>query len=255
MLAARGPRRYPKTGLARGRWGALVYFKDSQILFLHPTKTGGTTVEHSLTEVLKDSAIPASYYDLLPLLRGGYDEQHDVKKRILFGNYRDSELPQGLSLQHACLATSRRLLGDAVVDGSRKIAIVRNPYARVLSIYYYYGFASEMTFAAFVQHKLPGLAQASADFAVNFAARQALYTHRGEALGVDLLLRQEQMPESYARLADFLGAPVPYDDRRRHRETEASRAFADPMDAYDGPGRAIMRELYGDDFRLLGYDA
>jgi hypothetical protein len=189
-----------------------LYFPDSRLLFMHPTKTAGSTVEHSLMRELKDSVVPHFLHALQPLNDDGYDENHDKKTAILFGNYKGREhLKAGFSLQHASLATAQFLLGESTFDASRKVAIVRNPYARVVSQYFYYGFAKTMSFPAFVTDTLPNWERSSDTFAVNFAAKQVLYTHENGAVAVGLIMRLEDLQAGFAALSEFLGRSIPYD--------------------------------------------
>jgi hypothetical protein len=229
-----------------------VYFKDSRLLVLHPTKTAGSTVEQYLMQALNDSLVPPTLVRLQYLNRDGYDEHHDLKKQLLFGNYCDAEFPR-FSLQHATLATARRLLGDAVFDGARKIVTVRNPYTRLVSMYFYYGFSNRMTFPAFVQAELPAYARSAPPRVVNFGASQTLYTHQDGQCVVDLVLRQESMDEGLAQLAQFLGLPIPRERGLHLRRSKAPLTFENYMDAFDEPSLAMARKLYADDFELLGY--
>lgn len=230
-----------------------MYFHDSRLLLLHPTKTGGSTVEHHLMQTLKDSVTPHVYSTLQYLNDDGYDERHELKTQIMFGNYKDAQFPK-FSLQHACLTTARRLLGDEVFNGARKVAIVRNPYRRFVSQFFDYGFSNSSTLATFVRKRLPLFAGEASKVAINFAAKQTLYTHRDGACAVDLVLRLEQMEEGFEKLSEFLGVPIQYEPQTRLRKSKASQAFENYMDAYDEDSLAIVRELYADDFALLGYD-
>lgn len=231
-----------------------MYFPDSKLLVMHPTKTAGSTVEHFLMKELKDSLVPPFYLALQPLNDDSYHENHDKKIPILFGNYRaPGPLKGGFSLQHTCLVTARELLGEAVFDASRKVATVRDPYARVLSLYFYYGFAKTVSFPTFVVETLPNWERSSVSRAVNFAAKQVFYTHMHGAVAVDVIIRQEDLGPGMAALSDLLGREIPYDPKFRLRESRASKTFANYMDAYDDAARDVVRRLYADDFEVLGY--
>jgi hypothetical protein len=221
---------------------------------MHPTKTGGSTVEFCLMRELKDSRVPSNYHALQPFNADGYDENHDQKTPILFGNYKSADhLTGGFSLQHASLPTARRLLGDAVVDAARKVAIVRDPYARVVSQFFYYGFSKSQSFPSFVVDTLPNWERSSATYAVNFASRQAFYTHENGSVAVDLIMRLENLAAGFSDLSSLLGQTIPFDPTFRVRMSKASSTFAHYMDAYDDDARAVVRRLYAVDFELLGY--
>lgn len=236
---------------SQGSREAVLYFSDSQLLFLHPTKTGGSTVEHCLMQALKDSVAPHRLASLQYLNDDSHHEHHDIKKQLMFGNYQDAEIPR-VSLQHACMGIARKVLGEAVFDRARKVAIVRNPYHRIVSLFFYYGFDRDSTLSAFVHDRLPLFARASSKLAINLAAKQTLYTHRDGAPAVDLVLRLERLEESLAQLSEFLEVPLRYDGTRL-RKSSASLTFTDYLDAYDEQSLAIVQELYADDFELLGY--
>jgi hypothetical protein len=203
-------------------------------------------------QTLKDSVTPHRYMMLQYLNEDNYDEHLEFKKKVMFGNYMDADFP-AFSLQHACITTARRLLTDASFDRARKVAIVRNPYTRIVSLFFYYGFNKASTFKTFVHEKLPKFAGSSSKLAVNFAAKQTLYTHQNGACVPDLILRQEFMEDSLSMLSHFLSLPIQYDRNMRLRESTASLEFENYMDAYDEESLAIVRELYEEDFDLLGY--
>lgn len=232
--------------------GEAVYFQDSKILVLHPTKTGGSTIEHYLMKTLKDSVTPHAYADIQYLNKDSYHDHHDIKLKVMTGNFHDG-IFYSFTLQHACLITARRLMGDAAFESARKVTTVRNPYTRLVSQFFFYGLDKQYSFLEYVRDKLPESMEISAEIALNHAARQTMYTHLDGVQVADLILRQEDMRDAVSKLSAFIGMPIEYDEAVQLRRSRASE-LPDYMAVYDDESRAIVRDLYREDFELLGYE-
>jgi len=95
-------------------------FPASNILFIHIPKTAGSSIERTLY--------------------GNEPEENRYKAETFYGSEPpDWDNYQGYSLQHYTYCDLHSLLGEAKISSFALIfAVVRNPYYRLVSAFYYY---------------------------------------------------------------------------------------------------------------------
>lgn len=206
-----------------------MLLENENIIFLHPGKTGGTSVEYSLINKF------TNYLRYRPL--GQYAKICNYD--IMYGWSKKHKI----YLQHADIRFYKSLnfrLSDYTV-----ITSVRRPYERVLSAYYYNGWTNKMDFNDFVQNKLETAVMQNKDKAVNHFCPLHFYIQNG-AYVVNYLIRLEHIEEDCKSINLNLV-------KNHHAKTKASDEFQDYMSAYTPKSKGIVYGLYKEDFKLLGY--
>jgi len=201
--------------------------EDPKIILLHPGKTGGTSIEHSL----KDKYLSPSH-------------KLDAKKadrNLVFG--LDKEI--NIYLQHACLNTYKRL--NIPFKDYKTITTIRRPYERILSCYFYNGKSKNFTFEEFVIKNLESCLYVSLrkEYAVSHFAPQFFYTHNDDYV-VDHIIKLENFKEDCERA----GLDVKY----HYSQTAGTKKYNNYLDAYNQKTKDIVYDLYKEDFKLYGYE-
>lgn len=194
---------------------------DQKIILLHPGKTGGTSIEHTLRDLY------------LPGLKLNAREPD---RKVMFG--LDKEY--GCFLQHADLRLYSIL--DIPYKDYKTICTVRNPYTRLLSCYYYNGKSVKFDFETFVLNHLPNMfknIQASKYSSGHFFPQ---YYHAND---VNEIIKLENFNSDCKKV----GLDVKY----HYSKTTGMKKHTKPMDAYTTKMKDIVYSLYKEDFTLLGY--
>lgn len=196
--------------------------ENEKILLLHPGKTGGTSIEHTL----RDLYLPEDYE-----LRS-----KTADRKVLFGfdkQYR-------AYLQHADLRLLK-IMGISIED-YKTICTVRRPYERLVSCYYYNGAATRHDFETFVTDVLPKKVNhaCDAEYSVSHFCPQHFY---GD--GVDHIIQLENFEEDCAKV----DLKVSY----HYSKTEGATKHEDRMSLYTPKLKEIVYALYREDFKLFGY--
>ena len=113
---------------------------DQKIILLHPGKTGGTSIEHTLRDLY---------------LPGFKLNARETNREIMFGFDKE----YSCFLQHADLRLYSIL--KIPYKDYKTICTVRNPYTRLLSCYYYNGKNKHSDFETFVMDHLPNILRPS----------------------------------------------------------------------------------------------
>lgn len=207
--------------------------RDLKALFIHVPKTGGTSVEHALG------------------MRGDWRLGDEA---LLFGAAATSSMPYKpmLSpfLQHLTGRELQDVLGDEL-DGLYAFTFVRNPFARLASVYY--------NPDPHLLWTCPALKEVidAGDF-LGFVERSVVFRHahlvpQAEFLALsggrtlDFIGRFETLGSEFARVAAQLGieAELPFLNSgsagRRHQDLYCDRA------------RELVVRRYASDFEEFGY--
>ena len=143
------------------------------------------------------------------------------------------------------------------LDGVYKFATVRNPYARAVGLYGMWG-QTKKPFAEWLE----GLAERWDDLCgepynryhyqidgkrYHHAAPQMYFL--GDTDNFDKLVRFENRNADLAEVAEAIGQPI---DVNRHAKVRKDNSIP-WRDWYNDHTRALVRRLYADDFRELGY--
>jgi len=199
---------------------------NAKIILLHPGKTGGTSIEHTL----KDTYLGIDY----KLVSNKPD------KDIMFGFYKE----MNIYLQHGCLRLYKQL--DIPFTDYKTIATVRRPYERILSCYFYNGKSKNFTFEEFITQQLESCANISLDrkYACSHFAPQFFYTHLDDYV-VDHIIKLE----NFKKDCTDAGLNVNY----HYSKTVGTKDYKNYMDAYNQKTKDIVYSIYKEDFKLYGY--
>jgi Sulfotransferase family len=207
-----------------------MIFHDQKAIFFHVGKAGGTAVEYML--------MPNHQLD--PMV---------ANTHLLFG--LDRQL--GIYLQHASCKLTQEIVGADIFEEYFKFTIVRNPYTRMVSAYYYlyefhrnrYGSFRDYILALPSQINDPVLLRGS------HVISQSHYTHIDGRQSVDYIGRFEQLDLAAMEISNnlSLSAQLP----RVKFPRVAQRPAGDGWELYDEDTIAVIQEVYALDFELYGY--
>ena len=199
---------------------------DAKIILLHPGKTGGTSIEHTLRDKYlgKEKKLIARKED----------------KDIMFGFSKKNNL----FLQHACLRLYSLL--NIPFKEYKTIATIRRPYERILSCYFYNGKNKRFTFEEFVTTKLRQHYDRNiiCGYAINHFSPQHYFTHH-EDYTVDHIIRLENFQADCLKIE----LEVPY----HYSKTKGTSQYEDYMEAYNERTKDIVYNLYKEDFERYDY--
>lgn len=204
----------------------IVKLESKKIIFLHPGKTGGTSIEHTLRDLyLNDLKLEAKKEDL--------DLMFGLSKKYNF------------FLQHADLRFYKKELGIEL-ENYKTIATVRNPYDRLVSCYYYNGKNKKFTFENFILKHLESHIEANnkQGFSVNHFAPQINFCKIDNYI-VNHIIRLE----SFSNDLKEINIDVKYN----HSKTISRKK--DYKDYYNQKTKDIVYNLYKEDFEYLNYEA
>ena len=206
-----------------------MYFPEKNCLLLHPGKTAGTSIERALSPERMDAYTP--HYQKL------YGFDPDL----------------GIFLQHADALTARNLLGEDRFDSAFRFACVRNPYTRLLSVYYYLLPRNRKLFGSFKQFvlSLPGLVTGPSALSGNHITPQFNYVFIGDSSVCHRLIRFESIDSDYAKLAEDIGVSAVLKAINTRRNPDFPRQQTHQI--YDLEMRTILCEVYRKDFEYLNY--
>lgn len=174
-----------------------MFIKPRNILFLHPGKTGGTSVEYMLKTTFK-----LDYLDM-----NINKNNKNIIQQHLFG------LDAGKYLQHLPLMTSLEYIHKFNprydIDSCYMFTIVRNPFTKLYSSFVYNGYKVRgVDFRHFVMNDLANLVQsADADSGGGHFKSQYKYTNIKGRLIVDHVCRFETLNEDLKVVFNHLGFP------------------------------------------------
>lgn len=199
-------------------------------VFVHIPKCGGQSIEAAF---LKDLGL--NWKQRAPLL--------------LRPNADPSLGPRRLAHLTARDYVARHYLSQELFDAYFTFALVRSPFARVLSLYNYLG--HDRPLRHFVQHRLTKAFETPDDFDGDFYFVRPQADFLTDAAGMPLvkrIYRLESLDEARDEIAALSGlaAPIPHNNR--------SKPHAGMTD-FSHDDIAIIRALYEADFEMLGYDA
>lgn len=206
-----------------------MIFPEHRTIFFHVPRTGGTSVER--------------------LLAGGALDARVTDRERLWG----WDPQEHFNLHHATVETTLRLIGRERFAAYYKLAVVRDPFSRLVSVYSFnfrHYHEKYVDFRGFVR-ALPKIVQTKHCRLGHHETPQHCFTHEGGVQAVDTVLRFEDLPgcmdEVRARLG--IAAPLPNVNKSRYPELTSVPVAAH----YDAEGVDIMRQVYAQDFARFGY--
>jgi hypothetical protein len=198
-------------------------------IYLHIGKTAGTSVENMLCGNKHDFSVP----DRTQMF--GYDQQ------------------EGIFLQHATAETIRRMSGDEIFSQYYKFTVVRNPFARSISVYHYLKKQHDKQFGSFENYvkKLPELVSQPVLMKGTHYIAQVNYTHIDAQCICDHISHFESLPHSLDPVRDVLGIVKPLGKYNYHRTQHwKERPISD---FYTEEMLEVMQKVYANDFEAYGY--
>lgn len=207
-----------------------MIFHRYRAIFFHVGKTAGTSIEQMIAPGERDPFV-ANRDEMY-----GYDETLNAY------------------LHHATCKATRDIVDPEIFASYFKFAIVRNPFTRMISAYYYlYKQNQELhgDFRDFVM-KLPDLATHPAKRHGSHHLAQVHYTHIDGERAVDYIGRFEDLATCIAEINARIGidATLPRVNETRHPDYPAG----DKRTAYDDEMIDVIRTVYAEDFQEFGYD-
>lgn len=203
-----------------------MIFEEHQAIHLHIGKTAGVAVEQLLRPGVRDASV-ADHASLF-----GFDHERQVY------------------LQHANAALVRELVGSRF-ETYYTFTVVRNPYARLLSAYYYLKPLHDQMFGSFEAFVmgLPGYLSVPHRHVGSHFIPQVRYTHIDGAPVCDDVVYFEHLPHSADVVRHRLGLTEPLQVHNRG----PIRSGMPVAQHYTPAMERTVREVYAADFELLGY--
>ena len=199
-----------------------MIIESKKIIFLHPGKTGGTSIEHCLKNL---------YFKNYPFSAKQGDEE------IMFGYSKKYKI----YLQHADLRFFKKYLKKNLND-YKIITSVRNPYDRLVSCYFYNGKDNKFSFEDFVCNHLEDHINASSNYTVNHFSPQ-----------INFLKYENYFVNKIIRLESFNNDCYKCGLNVKQNLSKTIKRKKDYNIYYNNKTKDIVYQLYKEDFDLLNY--
>lgn len=201
-----------------------MIFHENKLIFLHPGKTGGTSIEHFFVRKYLNKA----FSELNPLIPDYY---------IMYGYCKKSRL----YLHHADIRYYNKENLDIPIEYT-KILSVRRPYERILSAYFYNGHDKKLNFEDFITQKLEKLYRLNSEYSRNHFSPLIHYYNPNFHV-----IKLESIEIDCKKLDIKLST-------HKHAKTIASQRYKNYLDAYSSKTKDIVYSLYKEDFKTFAYD-
>lgn len=190
--------------------------ENENIIFLHPGKTGGTSIEFTL----RDLYLPGYKFN-----------SHSPDFNVMFGYDKKSKI----FLQHANLKNYK----DISIDLSKYTVLVstRRPYERILSCFFYNGKDKKYDLKTFIEQELEKLL--NSEFVNHFTPQHTYYQNNLRVIKL----------ENFQQDARSVGLDIKY----HYSKTSRLDKIKDRMGLYNQKTKDIIYSLYKEDFLLFGY--
>lgn len=201
----------------------MIFHKD-KIIFFHPGKTGGTSIEVALTK------------------RNLNKEFNQLNARVADYNIMYGFCDRYKIYLHHADIRFYTINNIRINDDYTKITSVRRPYEKVLSAYYYNSWDKRLTFREFVLQKLEKILNKNERFAINHFCPQIYYVGQGYNI-IQL--------ENITTDCNSLGIQI---SAKKHAQTKANQVYNNYLNAYDAKMKDLVYNLYKEDFQTFGYN-
>lgn len=203
----------------------MVWDDDKKILFIHIPKTGGTTIEQHMNAINNP--------------KKGYKRDKNNK-----------------AMQHLTMTEYNKLFNDYRFDNYHKFTIIRNPYDRMVSEYYWtdlpIGYKDKRSFDYFLM--------AVSDIVINknynytflhdhFIPQKEFVADENNNIIVDKIFKFEEFNETI----EFLKVYYPNINPNINNKIKTAKG-KNARITLNETQKNIIYELYTNDFILLGYD-
>jgi hypothetical protein len=249
----------PALQLDTGKVGHLIISHARRFIFIKTKKTAGTSLEIALSKYVGNDDV------LSPLV--DYDEKarHQISGRRAQNHqkaFRSANLSERIRMissreavpqyrEHLPAVDVRKLVDPAVWDGYFKFTVVRNPFDRMISRYFWSvangknvpGRWSVESFNQYLRY-----------FPEHINENWNIYTAGDEPL-VDAVVRYERLEEDLAHVSERIGLPHNiYDDMKAIKAKSGIRPDAVEVDELIGPEEeALIRGLCAKEIASFGY--
>jgi len=248
------------TLLAKAAWRKtqVIISHSRRFIFVKTKKTAGTSLEIALSKYCDDSDILAPLVD--------YDET--LRRRIAKRGVQNHQLPwRECRPRHLAKAAIRGVrpwkyhehmtaveileyLGPQIWNDYYKFTVVRNPYDRILSDYFW-----KMGEAVFNKYKIENIGQFVRYFPERIATNWRIYS-RGDSIMVDDVVRFENFATDLKKVSDKIGLDHNiYEDFREIKTKSKHRPAGASVGRLLGPQEMrLIYELSRPEFERFGYE-
>ncbi|KAA3649597.1 MAG: hypothetical protein DWP98_06690 [Bacteroidetes bacterium] len=227
----------------------MIISHKHKFIFIKTRKTAGTSIEIALSKICGDQDVisPISHKDELYRQELGFlgpqNFKVPFKRYTKLDWYRFFRYRKRIIFYHHMPATEiKRYVGDEVWDGYYKFTFDRNPYDKVVSLYYYYGGAERYgTFENFIK---------TGDF--SDLRSFELYSIRGQVI-FDDLFKFEELEESISVINNKLGLSSNSISLPTKKTKGGSRKVKDYKELINDDVKNIIDVCMAREIKLLDY--
>ena len=222
-----------------------------KFIFLKTNKTAGTSIEIALSGVCgaDDIISPISPEDEKTRSESGYPgPQHHLAPASEYGIVDVAKLlvkgrKKNRFYNHIPATELKALIGEETWNSYYKFCFERNPWDRVISLYYW----------RCKSEPRPTITKFINSGALKRLKRKGLelYSIDGQ-VAVDKICRFENIPQELELMRTHLGIPEKLElPRAKSRFRKDQRSYREILDAEQ---QAIIAELFSDEIKLMGYE-
>lgn len=224
-----------------------------EFIFLKTQKTGGSSVEIALAAICgpQDVLTTLSEDTDHPEMAQGHRRQNDLIPLQNRPFWAKAASRIGLNFSagrshyrnHMNAETVRKLMDPEKFDRFRKVTIVRNPWDREVSLYYWHtrNIADKPSFDQFVRRRLSNPERKTFK----------IYTIDGRIVA-DTILRYESLQDDFAAFVGSLGLREP-PALPRAKGNIRPRGLRDYRQLYDSAAKEIVARRYAREIAVFGY--
>lgn len=206
-----------------------MIFHHHRAIFFHIGKTAGVSVEKWLD--------PSNY------------DARKTNRKVMFG--WDKE--RGVYLQHASVELVKELTATEIFENYFKFSIVRNPFTRAISVYYYLYDQHQKQHGSFQNYikSLPRLLTAKYLYLGSHHIPQVFYTHLDQHCVCDQIVKFEHLPQCLNPIKQRLGLDT--DPKHHNKIIHPMRPQTHPAEIYSNEMTQIIQDVYAADFEAFNY--
>jgi hypothetical protein len=228
----------------------MILSHKHKFIFLKTNKTAGTSIEIALSKFCgpDDVITPITPEDELLRNKLGYrGPQYYVNPprgdTHLDKAYRDNRSVKEMSFYNHCSASEvKSYFGQTLWDDYFKFCVERNPWDRVVSLYYW-DFQSEP------RPPISAFVRSDALLRLKLRGYQS-YTIDGQ-IAVDKICRFERLTEDLEVVRQLLG--IPEELVLPHAKSRFRKPGVDYRSVFGAEEKTIIANLFSEEIKLLGY--
>lgn len=237
----------------------MVVVKKYKLIFVHIPKCGGLSVDHYFH---REGLLEAEFHKGVnfDITLGFIQWRNPVVNLLKYVTCMNST---GWGLANGGLSLVGMETGDGLhrtltdyekefnLRGYRSFALVRNPYDRMISLYYFVGADGIMSFESFCGEVGRSLRDSSNTVPV--LRPQWEYLRRGDHLGVDYVIRLEERAQGFDEMCADGVIPGEVRDGLVDVHLNAKDRKVDRESLLTEKCKTLIYKAYMKDFQLLGY--